>query len=726
MSYASVADQSNPHGFQNLSGGAPPSTLAPRTSYVGDLTPKDIAKGDRPSTAQIISWHNRLRGLYANRNMEYYLLRRIFDAQYVGNQAGNAIASATEFSDRKKLVYNMLNTAVRRYMDEMSAPVSIRGVPRALNEDDVRKAETRQKLLTELFENEDMVIKIVMASYYQSLLDKAIWHVRPDPSKRLKVALDLVIPEWYFPVPKSGYWFNKQAVIVSWIDFHIDGNMEQFDPEGRRYQNDQGLWRTIEYWDEHWYIRVRNKWTDPKTKPTDPQENSLEDCAIRHDWGFLPFEEAHNIPIPHRQRGQGDADQSVGLNEYLNELMSDQGDTLAYLANPIVVVRGTKQGTGQLVFGPRAIWELERDGSAEILTWAGSPPSFEAQILRVMQGIEDSTGLSSPAFGREIPSGVSGDAIRSILAGFNTRVGAKQSFMGHALNKICEKVQAIWEKEFPNEEFEVPGQWGLQPANGGEGENAHGIFIKPKDFLGHHKTRIIFEPQNETVRVFAELEKMGKGVQSKLTTMRNLGVVNPDEEYKRILVERHLDMLNSARAGITGNQMGTSPMPPAYVNRLGGGAGGFVPPGQQGMTLPGGQPPGPPAVSPPDFNIAELAKKLTASNPGTLADMLGVPQAEQLQKSKDKNVIKVHDVIDKIRGLDLSGRVQLEGDIVHQGATTDKFSLRVQNEADIPQIRQALGPQMAERANFVTQKEPWTSGSVVHVGGPLEPQFRTG
>lgn len=652
-----------------------------------------VSRGERPDAAQIVSWHNRLRGLYSNRNSEYYLLRRMFDAQYIGNQQRSAIQSSTEFSDRKNLIYNMLNTAVRRYMDEMSSDIQIRGIPLGLNQADLQLAEARQKLLMDLFIQEEMQLKIVMASFYQSLLDKAVFHVRPDLTKPLKLSIDLVIPEWYFPVPISGYWFSKNAVIISWIPFFVDGNMEQHDPEGRRYQNDQGLLRVIEYWDNNWYIRV---------------ENNKEAYAIEHKWGRIPFPVAHNIPIPHRERGQGDGDQSVGLNEYLNELMSDQGDTLSYLANPIVVVRGSKAGSSNLVFGPRAIWELERDGSAEILTWAGSPPSFEAQILRVMQGIEDATGLSSPAFGREIPSGVSGEAIRSILAGFNTRVGAKQTFMGLALNKVCEMAQLIWEKEFPNETFNTTGQWGLQSkARGADtaDESKFGMFIKPRDFAGHYKTKIIFQPQNETVKTFAELQKMKDGVQSKLTTMRNLGIVNPDDEYKRILIERHLDMLNSAQAGVSSQQLGTSPMPVSTARRAIG-AGGAQPQ---------------PGLSAPAYDINKIADDLRKSNPGTLADSLGVPQAETLQHTNE-SMVQVHDVLNKLRDIDLSGKVFLEGDILKEGKTDKNFNLRVENEADIPQIKQALGP-MAERANFITSKEPINPSGQVRVGGPFSSQF---
>ena len=157
---------------------------------------------------------------------------------------------------------------------------------------------------------------------------------------------------------------------------------------------------------------------------------------IKHNLGEVLWYECQNIPIPHRHRGQGDIDQAINLQEYLNLLLSSFADMIAYAANPIAVVRGTKVGGTNLPFQERAVWELERDAQVGFLQWTGAPPTNEAQTLRVFQGIEDLTGVSSPAFGREIPSGTSGNAIRSLLAGFNTRLGTKQQLMGDCMVRI--------------------------------------------------------------------------------------------------------------------------------------------------------------------------------------------------------------------------------------------------------------------------------------------------
>ena len=650
----------------------------------------DAAPYDGPTTLENIKeWHTKMRRLFSQRNAEYRTMRQVFDGQYVSRQSSNALGIG-ELQDRKLLMYNMINTAVRRYMDEMSAPVEMQAIGKGIDNEDLHQAESRQKLLMDWLESERATVKICMAAFYQALLDKAILHVRPDPKRKFKLALDLIVPEYYLPIPLTGHWFEKKSVILTKVPFRINEEGRN-DPDGRHYYTEDYR-EDLEFWSDEEYVLV---------------EKGIEAIRIKHKWGRLPFEEVHNIPIPHRQRGQGDGDQSVGLQEYLLQAISDQADVLAYLANPIVVVRGSKMGAGNLIFAPRAVWELERDGSAEILSWMGSPPSLETQILRIMQGIEDSTGMSAPAFGREIPSGVSGEAIRSILAGFNTRIGAKQTFMGVALVGVCEIAQMIWEKEFPNETFAVAGESGGGDEDTPDAKSPSPIYLKPKEFKGWYKVKAIFQPQNETVRVFTEIEKMKGGVQSRLSTMRRLGVPNPHEEYDRIMIEKIQD------AKIAQMMQGLIPQP-----QLGGMPGGDRPivmgPDGRPMTMPQGKAPRQPIR---DRNISDIAAELKGANPGNLNDLLGLPN--QGKPMPDHvTPADVMDHLDELRHAGaLAGNVFLEGKILEEGGTDEGFNLRVEKEEDIPAVREALGP-LADRATIRTAKEAPYGEQRLRLAGP--------
>lgn len=630
-----------------------------------------------PDHNSIVGTYKRLAGLFSTRNMEFATLRRAFAGSFAGNAQSNALGFG-ETNDRKRLSYNLINFTVRRFMDEMSSPHRIEGVPNGIEQYDNELAEKRAKALDCVREEQGLDLKLIKAAYNQSLLDKAIFIVRPDKNAKYKVRIELVTPECYYPIPYAGDWAERRAVIISWRRFDINAPLTGPRPETNVDQN-LGLEadRIIEYWDHKYFVRV---------------ENGIAGAPQEHNCGDL-FEEAHNLPIPDQHRGQGDTDQVLGLNEGLNEAISDAADTLSYLANPIVVVRGSRGGTAGLTWGPRAIWNLERDGSAEILTWAGAPPTFEAHILRLMQGIEDGTGLSSPAFGREIPSGVSGEAVRSILSGFNTRVGTKQQLMALSLAGLYRKVQKVWETAFPDWEIPIPGE---KPGQLGQGSAAsEGTSVKPKDFKGHYSVRVIFEPQNETVKVFTELQKQQAGIQSRLTTMKRLGIINPEDEYRRVILEKMFDaQLQMMASG--------APQGPGA-------------PGMPGMGMDPRQRMMGEAEQPMNSSsIEDLAARMGSSDPGSLAaELTGMPGI----KPGGRGTVKLQDILEKLERGDFAAGVRAEGQLASEGATSGRFKLRVQDPTDAERAREALGV-LASRADIIIGDGDPVDGESVGVARP--------
>ena len=652
-----------------------------------------MAKESKPSADQITSWFTTLGKLYSLRNTEYTIMRRAFTGDYITDAQTESLGIASEFTDHKKLTYNMINSGIRRFMDEMTAPVILRAQPRGLDKFDLNLAERRSKAMMRLHVSEDMTVKIPQAAFYQGLLDKAIWYVRPNPDKPFKVEIGLVVPEAYFPVPKSDNWGDNRGVLISWRRYSLDdmkriNTMHWPDPthdtkEDVTLPND----RVIEYWGEDWFVRV---------------EDGKETHSIQHGVGAVLVEEALNIPQPHQHRQQGDADQVLGLNLYLNKLISDQADVLDYMANPIIVVRGTNMSSTALSWGPRSIWHLDRDASAEILTWAGAPPTFEAQILRAMQGVEDGLGISAPAFGREIPSGVSGETVRSILAGFNTRIGAKQTLMAKSLAGVYRKVQAIWEQLYPNDALPVAGEPVAAAAEGRE-DPGKGVSLYGRELKGWYDVQVIFQPQNEGIRTFSEIQKMDKGIQSKYRTMLNLGILNPEDELNRIHLEKmdEIQMQQAANAVMGGGFMGGAPP-----------MGGF-----QGRAP--FQPNQPANVA----RIPQLGQAIGGSDPGLNPDALGLGRAAG---PFGEGEVSVRDIYDALEGVPVVGRVILVGDIVEEGQTEGKFEVLVEEAGDVARVKEALGG-LAKRANVRVQSQtkPFEGPSMT-VARPLRPGRRPG
>ena len=440
-------------------------------------------------------------------------MRRVFDGNFASVQEYKT-KEGTPFQDRISLIYNVSNATVRRYMDSMSAPPRVECIPEGFELEDIELADKRTKLIEYIYHCNSMPMKLMQVAYYQSLLDKAILHVRPAPHLPYKIKIELGVPDFYYPITRGDDWAHPVAVLYGFRTFK--GN--NFIRNPMIFQNNQEFENIIEYWDQNWFIRI------------EPEKV----IVISHGLGIIPWYEVHNLPIPHRYRGQGDVDQAVGLNEYLNMLMSAMGEMIAYAAAPIAVIRGTKVGGTNLPFEPRAVWELERDAQVGFLQWSGAPPSVEAQILRTIQAIEDTTGVSSPAFGREIPSGTSGSAVRSLLAGFNTRLGTKQQLLGECLTNLNEGIQCIAEKMFPNWEFRVIGE----NVSAGKDLGKQRMYgVKPGEFKGWYRNRVVFPPNDPTQSYFQEVDKWQKGLQSRYTTMKALGIQNIWDELERIRLE---------------------------------------------------------------------------------------------------------------------------------------------------------------------------------------------
>jgi hypothetical protein len=501
------------------------------------LYPAPTKKDAQPSIAWIRSQYAMLSTIFASRNGEYQVLRQVFDGQFASKQQQSVKGQV--YQDRVNLIYNIANATVRRYMDQNSAPPRSEGVPEGFELEHYERADKVSKFLEYIYACNNMPVQLMQAAYYQSLLDKAIWNIRPAPHLPHKIRIMLGVPDFYYPVTRGDDWQNPVAVIYGFRTFKEQNYMRNpltFQPGQQSFDHN------IEYWDENWFVRI--------------EETKV--LVIFHGLGFIPWYETHNLPIPHRFRGQGDVDQVVGMNEYLNILMGAMADMIAYAAAPITIVRGTKVGGTNLPFRAGAVWELERDAQAQFLQWSGTPPSTETQILRSIQAIEDLTGVSSPAFGREIPSGVSGSAVRSLTAGFNNRVGTKQTLLGNSLVQMNEGILSMAEKMFPDMEVRLMGE---NMVKGKDLGKPTPYIVRPRDFKGWYKNRVVFAPQDPSASYFQEMDKFKNELQSKFTTMKNIGITNVWDELQRIREEKEDQLVHANNMAIAQD-------------------GKFVPPGQ--------------------------------------------------------------------------------------------------------------------------------------------------
>ena len=109
--------------------------------------------------------------------------------------------------------------------------------------------------------------------------------------------------------------------------------------------------------------------------------------------------------------------------------------------------------------------------------------------------------------------------------------------------------------ELQADEEAVPGQEKKPRKKGSKVEYT----VKPKEFGGWYKNRVIFPPADPTASYFQEMDKFAKGIQSKETTMRNMGITNIYDEQARIKAEREEEAEHANNMGLAQQGQFVSP-----------------------------------------------------------------------------------------------------------------------------------------------------------------------
>jgi hypothetical protein len=238
--------------------------------------------------------------------------------------------------------------------------------------------------------------------------------------------------------------------------------------------------------------------------------------------------------------------------------MSRHADFIDYLADPIQIITGY---TGdKLPSGPGAQWHLGKDMEAHFLTWPGSPPDVERMLGRVQQQIEDLLNLGS-TFGREIPSGTSGSAVKSLLSGIQATFLRKQVTMGTVYRKANEVIFRIIEKYHANTQILI------------RGTRRGNMFVeemKGSEIAGNYRTQIVWPPGvlDQPSRVDLEINKMNNKVQSRQTTMENIGIMSPKDELDLIRVEIEEEIAQQALKENPGAAVGIDKSKQAEFNNV--------------------------------------------------------------------------------------------------------------------------------------------------------------
>ncbi len=454
------------------------------------------------SAGQIIEAKTFLEGKYTTRDAAYRKLRQLYNADYWSESKSEGV----------KLVYNLISSIVDRYTDLMSLPPDWRMIPDGLTPLHRAKADREEKLLYSQWELNNILIMQSWQANLQSLLGFFGFVVLPNFGHKEKyVKISAVIPDYTLPMPRTDNIQDLEFVILKNYDYTL--NRQLFEPTMSASQK-ASMINQLLYLDENKIIVV---------------ENGKETLRIEHDFGFIPAAFGQNGVRPHSIEGRGDVDQAVGLNQYLNELISWQADIMEYAANPLTVFEGLT-GDQKMPSGVGGQVSVQMGGSVKFASWPGTPPTVDNMINRVIQAIQDMTNMNDPMFARNVPSGTSGAAVTSFLSGIQAAMLRKQVALGDAYVRANTIMLKIIEKMHANKELLIRGT---------KKGNVFVNTMKGSEIDGNYRSHAIWPGTvlDAAGRVNLETIKLNSRLQSRRTTMENVGIVSPEDELELIRQE---------------------------------------------------------------------------------------------------------------------------------------------------------------------------------------------
>jgi len=242
-------------------------------------------------------------------------------------------------------------------------------------------------------------------------------------------------------------------------------------------------------------------------------------------YGFIPFIIFPNLREPKKFWGTSDIPNIIQPQRELNRALSQLSRILELSGNPIAVLENVGSAE-DIKVQPGAVWTLPEDAKAYLLDLLQGGGirlhiDFIDLIYRCLHDISETPRAAYGGTERDL----SGAALNIELGSLIQKVTRKRTIRTNAYHQRAEMILKLAEKYL--------------------GENFDGITHRVVwgPILPQDKSR---QAQNEQLLVQA-------GVHSRRTAMDEMGIMDPDEEFKRWLEEREriLQMNREFRAAST-------------------------------------------------------------------------------------------------------------------------------------------------------------------------------
>ena len=203
--------------------------------------------------------------------------------------------------------------------------------------------------------------------------------------------------------------------------------------------------------------------------------------------GRVPVIEVPNDLPGDETEPSSEIDDVTELNQYLDQLISQQADVIRKYAIPTVIDSGSGQDPNTIrsvVQGDGAVLPIRKDGDVSFLNWDGPQPAIGEQVDRVQQAIFDLTRPAS-SYGQTVTN-QSGVVTNMALTPTVTDSEDRSVIFGMGLIKLNTAILRLYEKFMAGEEISVST---VKSASGGKMVAASGT-LRGSDIAGWYKNVI--------------------------------------------------------------------------------------------------------------------------------------------------------------------------------------------------------------------------------------------
>jgi len=268
----------------------------------------------------------------------------------------------------------------------------------------------------------------------------------------------------------------------------------------------------------------------------------------------VPFVEFPCFPVSGETEPLNMMDQLVELNQYLDQLVSQQADIIARYANPAILDEQSGQSPQEIrqaLGQPGSVIPMKKGGDVRFLNWEGTLPAINEQLTFVLDALFDLAGKPRSAFGQTITN-QSGVMTNLSLTPTLQSNEFHESIWGQKLSELNEWILALWEKNMPGDMIEFKGRAYTQTGS----TRYYEVEITGEEIAGWYKNRIKWPSAVRTddpVYVQNQLQQLTSDPPaiSLYTYLERLGVEDVEAEIDRIQEQLedprlHPDRLQSA------------------------------------------------------------------------------------------------------------------------------------------------------------------------------------